>query len=210
VEYAMGITKPNGTPRIMSEDGSRVFFRTAERLIPAAKSGLRNTYEYEDGHQYLISGSEGGAFESMSANGSDVYFVTRQLLASSASGENTQLYDARVDGGFPERELSRPPCKGAECQPPATPPPNTGVPASATFSGGENLAPTSTSSTPKASKKPRALTRFQKLSEALVACKKHKTRSKRLACVKRAKRRYGPAKKATASKGDRVRRQGSR
>jgi Tol biopolymer transport system component len=210
VEYATGITRPNGTPRIMSEDGSRVFFRTAERLVPSAKSGLRNTYEYEDGHQYLISGSGGGGFDTMSADGSDVYFVTRQLLVPSARGENEQLYDARVDGGFPEATAAPPPCRGAECQPPATPPPNTGGPAaSSTFNGGENLIPTA-SSTPKTTKKPRARTRAQKRSEALAACKKRKKSSRRLACIERARKKYGPAKKAGANKGDRVQRQESR
>jgi hypothetical protein len=42
---------------------------------------------------------------------------------------------------------------------------------------------------------PKSLTRAQKLAKALKACHKMKSKSKRAACVKQARKRYGPVKK---------------
>jgi hypothetical protein len=201
VAYNLGGAKLNGTPRFMSEDGREVFFASFEPLAPRAKNGLKNVYEYRDGRQHLISSSEGGEFESMSADGSNVYFQTSQPLLAAARGENIELYDARVNGGFPEEATAPMRCKGTECQPAATPPPNAAVPASATFTGGENVTPTMTGSRAKPSTKPRAPTRGQKLANALATCKKDKNRRKRHACERRVRRQYPPTKKASATGG---------
>jgi hypothetical protein len=48
--------------------------------------------------------------------------------------------------------------------------------------------------------KPKALTRAQKLARALRACKKDKSRRKRAACERQARKRYGPLHKAKKSR----------
>jgi hypothetical protein len=39
----------------------------------------------------------------MSASGSDVFFLTRDQLVPRDGNQNYDIYDARVDGGVPER-----------------------------------------------------------------------------------------------------------
>ena len=211
VEYAGGSTAFNGTPRFMSDNGAEVIFDTSEPLVPAAGNGKENVYEYEDGHQYLIStGASLGAsvFESMSPEGKDALFSTRQRLVPSAEGEEIQLYDARVDGGFPEERTTVVPCKGAECEPSATPPTTFSAPGSTTFAGGENLTslPPATPLAAKPNPKPAPLTRAQKLVKALKVCKGEKNKKKRADCEKQARRQYG----ARASKAKKSGKRGDR
>ena len=208
VEYTDGAVAFNGTPRFMSENGAEVFFDSSESLVPAASNGKENVYEYEDGHQHLISTGTGSAesvFGSMSAEGGNVLFSTRQRLTPSAEGEEVQLYDARVDGGFPEEKTTVVPCKGTECESSATPPPTFTAPGSATFAGGEDLTPPPPA-TPLAANptpKPTPLTRAQKLVKALKVCKKEKNKKKRTGCEKHARGQYG-------AKGSKAKRSGKR
>ena len=195
VQYAIGSAEVNGTTRFMSENGGEVFFDTSEPLVTAASNGKINVYEYENGHQYLIStGTSSGEskFQSMSSGGDDVLFLTRQPLVPSATGEEVQLYGARVDGGFADKNTSVVPCRGTECQPSATPPPTFTAPGSATFNGRENLTPPlpTTPLVVNTNQKPKSLTRAQKLSKALKACEKLKKTNRRRACEKSARKKY--------------------
>jgi hypothetical protein len=198
--YALGSTAFNGTPRFMNEDGSGVFFDTTEALVPSASSGQENVYEYENGHQYLIStGSAAARFSSMTPDGSNVYFTTRQLLVPAASGENEQLYDVRVDGGLPEE-------KTTVCESSATPSPAFTAPGSAIFTGGENLAPPLPATPLAANPNPKStpVTRAQKLAKALKVCKKEKNKKKkRTTCERRARKRYGDKVSKAKSSGAR-------
>ena len=65
------------------------------------------------------------------------------------------IYDARVEGGFPE-PASPPPCTNADaCRAPVSPQPSVyGAPASATFSGAGNLTPPEVK--PKTKPKPKS------------------------------------------------------
>jgi hypothetical protein len=196
VAYDLGGSRTNGAARFMTEDGSEVFFATTEPLTSAAKGGAHNVYEYREGEQHLISSTQGAQFEGMSANGSDVYIGTPQPLVPAAGGEIREQYDARIDGGFPEEAPAAMRCRGAECQSPATPPPDAPAPASATFSGGENLAPAS--SAPRVTPAAGAATRARQLGRALAKCRRARGR-KRVVCERRARRRYAPSGRSASA-----------
>ncbi len=136
---------PEHRRRNFSEDGSRLFFQSADALVPHASDGRLNVYEYEDGRVYPIS-DVAGAYESFlldaSANGNDVFIATADQLVPQDRDNRVDVYDARVGGGFPAL-ASAPPCdNGDSCKPPPTSQSGVfGAPASATFSGAGNLAP---------------------------------------------------------------------
>jgi hypothetical protein len=133
-----------GAPHPVSDDG-RLFFDTAEALLPRDTNGKTDVYEYEDGQLHLIStGTSSGesALVDTSEGGNDVFFLTRQQLVPQDTHEELRvIYDARVDGGFPA-VVSPPPCTTADaCRTPVTPQPSIyGAPSSQTFSGAGNLA----------------------------------------------------------------------
>lgn len=126
---------------------ARVFFQTADPLLPQATNGQQNVYEYEtqgggscsepSGCLYLISSgtsSDQSVFFDASPTGDDVFFATVQRLAGTDTDETVDLYDARVDGGFP---ASAPPpsCVGDGCKPAPGTAPAAPTVGSATFVG---------------------------------------------------------------------------
>ncbi len=135
-------------PMPINDSGSAVFFDSPDQLTPAApvpKQVLsrfeRNVYEYEHGRLYLISPAtpieESGTAGTTSSlitttpSGNDVFFNTmRKLLPQDADGER-DIYDARVNGGFPE--VSAPACSAAACQGVPSVPPIFATPATVTF-----------------------------------------------------------------------------
>ena len=126
-------------------------------------------------------------------SGSDVFFLTNAKLASQDTDGAPDIYDARIDGGFPLAPLEPVSCGGDPCR--AAPAPGVGgtdtAPASATFNGPGNLTPPPHES--HLEPKPISLTGSQKLAKALKACRgKHKRR--RGECKRRARKRYGPVK----------------
>jgi hypothetical protein len=107
-------------PRYLSEDGQRVFFDSSDALLPAASNGKQNVFEYENGAIHLISSGssdEDSTLADASANGDDVFFTTRAQLVPEDQDENSDMYDARVDGGFPVA-TSPAPCTGEGCRGP--------------------------------------------------------------------------------------------
>ncbi len=175
--------------RNLSSDGSRVFFQTEEALVAKDSNGLSDVYEWEEGHLYLISSGQGNAegyFADASADGDDVFFFTRQPLVSQDQDDNSDVYDARVDGGIAAQNPVAPsPCVGEECNGGIAPAPVFGAPASAVYAGTGNLAPmppmASSGGGSKAS---------SQLAAALRACAKKSSNRKRSACRARAEKRY--------------------
>jgi hypothetical protein len=105
----------------ISDDGSRVFFSTGEALVPQDVNGRADVYEYDvpSGSVHLISSGRSTSdsyFMDASANGDDVFFTTRQALTGWDTDGNTDLYDARVDGGVPDPAAPPPGCSGDTCQ----------------------------------------------------------------------------------------------
>jgi hypothetical protein len=138
------------TYRRISEDGDEVFFDSSAPLVARDVNGTQDVYEWEregsgecretSGCVYLLSGGvEGDAlFMDASVSGNDVFFVSRQKLIPEDGGEDSTLYDARVDGALP---VSPPECTGTGCQGPPSAPPIFATPASVTFEGVGNFAP---------------------------------------------------------------------
>ncbi len=124
----------------VSADGSYVFFESADGLTPqalnqviigeeqgieqGAKVYAENVYEYHDGNVYLISdgrdlseafGASAVHLLGTDESGADVFFSTADPLAPSDIDSNMDIYDARVDGGFPAPAVKQQ-CAGDECQ----------------------------------------------------------------------------------------------
>jgi hypothetical protein len=130
-------------PRVLSADGGRLFFDSADRLVPRDSSAAVDVYEWEasgegtcsepGGCVFVISSGHSAApseFIDASADGADVFFLTADSLFPSDPG-SVDLYDAREGGGFPVPPPPIP-CEGDACQalpsPPEDPSPGTLVP----------------------------------------------------------------------------------
>jgi hypothetical protein len=117
--------------RNLIPDGSRLFFSSADALLPGDTNGLYDVYEWEaegsgschssaenGGCLYLISSGHGATnsyFTDASLNGNDAFFVTGDRLVGSDQDSYSDLYDARVGGGFPEPPAPAP-CEGESCR----------------------------------------------------------------------------------------------
>jgi hypothetical protein len=84
-----------------------------------------------DGYQVILLGVD--------ESGRDVFFSTHSQLVPSDGDSAGDIYDARIDGGFPERAHPVE-CEGDACSTPASPPLDA-TPSSFTFSGAGDLAP---------------------------------------------------------------------
>ncbi len=102
-------------PNYVTDEG-RVFFDSQEALLPQDTDGATNVYEYEHGQLHLISNGAGAGssfFDAASPSGDDVFFTTKQQLVPQDEDEEADLYDARMDGGFPA-PVTTPVCGGEE------------------------------------------------------------------------------------------------
>lgn len=105
----------------MSDDGRRVFFSTAEALVPQDVNGKADAYEYDvpTGTLHLISSGRDTSdsyFLNASASGDDAFFITRGQLTTVDTDNSYDLYDARVGGGFREPPPPAPACSGEACR----------------------------------------------------------------------------------------------
>ncbi len=153
--------------RGVSEDGSRVVFRTAASLSPAAVNGLENAYEWDRGRVSLVStGSASGPVGQVviSSSGVDVFFTTTQGLVPQDTDGQQDVYDARLGGGFPVAAAERQPCSGDACQGPLTNPAPLLVPGSVSQAPGGDFPPLGSTegATPK-----RAITRCVKAKKLI-------------------------------------------
>jgi hypothetical protein len=142
----------------LSESGKRVFFNSFAPLVRGDTNGKQDVYQWEapgegdcteaaaafseinGGCISLISSGESpedSRFFDATPSGSDVFFATQSSLLVQDYGL-VDVYDARVNGGFPAPVSQPPSCEGEACQ--GTPsPPNDPTPASATFQGAGNV-----------------------------------------------------------------------
>lgn len=184
--------------RMVLDDGS-VFFDSPDPLASGAVSGIDEVYEYREGKISPISSgtsTEGSFFYEASADGNEVFFITSQKLLRSDTGAGVSIYDARVEGGFPEPALPVA-CSGEACRvsSPLTTAP--APPASSSYSGPGNLAPPK----PGGKQKSPTLTRSQRLAKALAGCRKQRKR-RRARCKRQARRKFGTkAKRGAKAKG---------
>ncbi len=148
-----GEGRPNGAnnepmsvrdTRVISSDGSRVFFDTPDALVPADTNGMRDVYEWENGSVLLISSGksvDNSYLLDSSASGGDVFFTTDYGLVHGDVDNSYDVYDARIPRPGDVPAPSAVSCQGDVCQGPPSVPSLLGAPASATFSGVGNLAP---------------------------------------------------------------------
>jgi hypothetical protein len=110
----------------ISADGSYIFFISEDALVPQALSGINNVYEYHEGQVALISdGRDAVRLDSESAteligtdeSGRDVFFTTADSLVPQDTDTQVDLYDARIEGGFPS-PTAPVPCSADACQNP--------------------------------------------------------------------------------------------
>jgi Tol biopolymer transport system component len=205
----------NDTNRAISENGETIAFTSAAQLqstdvVAGANKGCPalgknsssseagcNIYEWHNGAVSMISDGQdpnGAIYAGMSASGSDIFFQTRTQLTGQDTDSFGDIYDARVNGGFPA-PTPEPSCSGEACQGAPSGPPAFGLSGTATSTAGGNLTPGSTAFPPPEETKVKPLTRAQKLAKALKQCKKDKNKKKRTSCEKEAKKKYGPVKK---------------
>jgi hypothetical protein len=205
--------------RVLSDDGSRLFFDSYAGLVPGDTNGKEDVYEWEipgSGDCTELSSSfsvrNGGcvglissgvspsdsAFVDASASGSDAFFTTGASLVSQDPG-SVDIYDARIDGGFPVAPAPPGSCEGEACQG-ASAPPIDPTPASASFSGPGNLV--SALTTGGALHEPTVVTkeaavraRAAKLASALSKCRKRARGKARKSCEATARKRYGTSSK---------------
>jgi hypothetical protein len=147
--------------RAVSENGEDVIFTTSEKLQKEDVNKAQDVYLWHcsspcggEGEVGLISdgqpgegiesagfGLHGGGAPTMSASGSDIFFLTRASLVNQDKDELYDVYDARIGGGFP-REAAPPACSGDGCQVPASLLPEFSAPGSSTFTAGRNVSAT--------------------------------------------------------------------
>lgn len=148
--------------RLLSDDGSKLFFNSFDALVPRDNNGKEDVYEWrraeskqaceEQGAELFSSNAEGcislissgqspedSEVIDASANGSDVFFTTGSSLLPQDPGL-IDVYDARVNGGIPAAPTPSPACEGEACQGPLSPP-NDPTPASSSFEGAGNVKP---------------------------------------------------------------------
>ncbi len=190
-------------PRVGSDDGTRAFFNSSDRLVPHDTNGQQDVYEWRrngtagcenvDGCISLISGGTDGAadpdalrpvltyFVDASADGADVFFTTQDRLVPSDVAGDADLYDARVNGGIAaQHEVAPSPCSGDECQGTPIPTPDSVEPGTSQYSGAGNK-----SEGAKARNRSQRCRRAQERAERLV---KRSARMRRTGRPKRARK----------------------
>ncbi len=154
---------PNGRPAtadvlasqnglFQTEDG-RTFFSTTEALVPTDTNRGEDVYEFVNGRPRLITPGTGTAtltgltlvsleeqpgLIGVSADGTDVYFSTYDvLLTEDHNGNFLKFYDARTSGGFLQPPPVQPCAAAEECHGPGTEAPQIGAQGTAaTLTGG--------------------------------------------------------------------------
>lgn len=128
-------------PRNISDDGRRIFFDSADALLPEAKNGRLNVYLWEDGVLQLLSSGSGlgdARFGDASASGDDAFLTTAERLLPAGGGDAAALWGARIGGGFPVPPTT-PGCSGDACQGDPSPAPPGTPPGSFTYVGRGNV-----------------------------------------------------------------------
>jgi hypothetical protein len=129
------LSSPMHAARVISEDGSRVYFESADRLAARDTNGKVDVYQWEEeggegcgeadsdfapaaqGCVELISSGQGpqdSRLVESSPDGRDVFFATISSLLPQDYGL-FDIYDARVGGGLPIPPPRVPPCEGDAC-----------------------------------------------------------------------------------------------
>ena len=105
----------------ISSDGSYVVFQSSDALTSGVHGGINNVYEWHNGSVYLISDgldtNKHAGLVGMDASGANVFFRTADRLVGQDGDEAVDVYDARINGGFPA-PTPEGSCSGETCQGP--------------------------------------------------------------------------------------------
>jgi hypothetical protein len=212
--YGLGdLPAEAGSTMSVSNDGSSVFFTSAAELATGAAEassiGAQSVYEYHSegaidiGDVHLVSDGKDATRETNNralkgteliatdGSGADVFLQSGDSLVAGDLNAGRDIFDARMDGGFP-MEVAAGSCSGEACRGGGTSPPSIVTPASASAQGGGNL-PTGAPAPPVAPRpvsRKRPATRAQMLAKALYHCR-HGAKRRRHACENRALRAFG-------------------
>jgi hypothetical protein len=131
---------------VLSDDGRYIFFNTTEALVPGDTNAVSDVYEYDRdaGLVHLISSgvdTNPSFLMDAGADGRNVFFITRARLVGWDTGEEMDLYDARIDGGLPEPASQPAPCAGSLCRAASAPAPVETGSGSSVFEGPANPRP---------------------------------------------------------------------
>jgi NHL repeat len=212
-------------PRYLNDEG-RLFFNSADALVPQDSNGTEDVYEYEppgikgpEGNELCTeametfnssaagcvslissgSSSQESAFLDASESGNDVFFLTSARLSKIDEDSSRDVYDAHVCTGASPC-IAYPTVQSPPCTTEASckaaPSPQPSIFGAPPSATFQGLGNPAPVAAVKAKAKP--LTRAQKLSAALKVCKRDKKKAKRQACEKQARKKYGPLKKAKA------------
>jgi hypothetical protein len=156
-----GVELPTPTPdsdqrrspaNTVSEDGSRVFLFSSDRIVPEDKNFGYDIYEWANDQVSLVSGGKAEndhapVFIGATANGSDIFWDEYAALVESDIDGLPDVYDARLNGGFPPPPPGpvSPPegCREDACQGPAGERPSRPTPGSLTAGPDEAESPAS-------------------------------------------------------------------
>ncbi len=145
-EYAASIVShayrgwQNGAPELSSvtDNGGTVVFESSDALTPEAAPGSPHVYQYEGGTVSLLSPGQDVTAPpgspatthllGIDGSGQDVFFETAAALVAQDGDTQTDIYDARVDGGFLPPAPT--PCAGMTCQGALAPGPQLDTPQS--------------------------------------------------------------------------------
>jgi hypothetical protein len=180
----------SGFVQNLRPDGKRAIFQSTEALVSADNDGVQDVYEWEEsgvgscarkgGCVYLISSGHSAKDNFLygtSASGDDVFFTTADVLAG-GDNDTVSIYDARVNGGFPE--VPEEECQGEGCKQGLTPPPALVEPGVPALGADDNVAKPVAKHCPKG--KHRATRNGKKVC---VKNKKHHHKKKKQAKTKR-------------------------
>jgi DNA-binding beta-propeller fold protein YncE len=175
--------------RVISDDGERLYFNSFEALVSTDTNGKEDVYQWQapgsgscttSGPTYqetsggcvdLISSGKSpqdSELVDISTDGRDVFFKTTQSLVTQDPGLR-DIYDARIEGGFPPLPPKPIICQGEACPNPPPPAPPAVVPASQAQGPGNPVWP---KPKPKARKCPKGKHKVKKNGK--VRCVKNK------------------------------------
>jgi hypothetical protein len=178
--------------------------------------GVENVYEYEPGGigscgqaggcvELVSSGTSDreSAFLDASEGGGGAFFMTAAKLVAQDTEPGYEVYAAAECGTseshacLAEKPPPPPECSGEGCRVPAGPQPGVQIPPTYTSSFPGNQPPGGSPKQSSPPRKPPKLTRAQKLSKALKACRRLKRKRPRQACERSARKAFGARAKST-------------
>jgi hypothetical protein len=190
-------------PLSMTDDGKTVVFVSPSRLLSENRDmePEPEVYEWHNGNLALITPANGNEYNSQyptillgaTPSGGDVFFSTSQsLVPEDENSGDRDVYDARVDGGFPAPPTPEKQCESiAECRNGTT---TLSAPTIASLTPGAvgNVPPPRTVPKPRVPSSP---SRAALLRRALARCKRLKG-AKGKSCETAARKKYGPKSKS--------------